>query len=343
MNPRIIKETRALLPVFGLILLAAIVPPLIWSRETAQGVAISVFTICCLIMGASCFGNEYQWRTMPLLLSQPVPRKRIWNEKMLVLGVALWLGLLTFLFCSSWDEDSTWFAVLMCVCVLCTAPYLALKVKNTIAAAACTIGVPMALTGVVVTFVAIFDRFFPAAEQSLENWLTAHPFWTSDHPYWLVIPATIYCAVLYRLGYRKFMKLQAIDAQSREVALPARLEAFLGRRLKGLLPGYSGPWASLFRKELQIQKASFLVAAVAFSLSLLGGLAWDVYHSDVLLALAFAPIAILVFVIPLITPGICVAEERNWGLGEARHVKPGFRGAMQDLGTKTSPLSSRSS
>ena len=100
MNARIIKETRSLLPVFCVTLLAAIAPRLVWSRETAQAVGMCVFTICCLDHGkASCFGNEYQWRTMPLLLAQPVPRGRIWNEKMLVLGTALGVGLVLYLLC----------------------------------------------------------------------------------------------------------------------------------------------------------------------------------------------------------------------------------------------------
>jgi hypothetical protein len=322
MNPRIIKETRALLPVFGVTLLAAIAPPLIWRRETAQVVGNIIFTICCVILGASCFGNEYQWRTMPLLLSQPVPRRKIWNEKLLVLGIGLALGLLMFLICGTKDEGSRWFAVFVCVSIPCTAPYLALKVKNTIAAAACTFFIPMALIGIISAFMAIFDRYFPSAEKSLENWLTAHSYWTQDHPYWLVIPMVIYCAVFYRLGFVNFMKLQAIDAQLREIALPARMEGFLGRQLKGLLPGYSGPWASLFRKELQLQKTSFLLAGFACIASLLCGLAWDLYPSDIFEGLAGAAIAILVFAIPLIASGICVAEERNWGVGEWQRALP---------------------
>ncbi len=99
MNARIIKETRSVLPVLGVTMLASAAPRLIWSRETAGGAGLAFFTLCCLLIGAACFGNEFQWRTMPLLLAQPVPRRRIWNEKMLVLAGALGLGLVFFLLC----------------------------------------------------------------------------------------------------------------------------------------------------------------------------------------------------------------------------------------------------
>lgn len=336
MNARIIKETRAVAPVFGLILLGVIVPPLLWNRDVALVVGNFMFTICCLLLGASCFGNEYQWRTMPLLLSQPVPRRKLWNEKMFVLAVALLLGLLTYLACIPLDSDSRWFAILMCVCVFCTAAYTALEVKNTLLAAIMIVGIPLALAGMLACLFWVIDQLLhtdfgigighrigsylqknsPTTGIFLEDAMENHPY------FWLCTATTIYCAVLYRAGYVKFMKLQAIDAQSREVALPTKIEAFLGRSLKGLLPGYSGPWTSLFRKELQVQKAGFLVAGVGCIVSILAGLAWDVHNSEILMGVALAPVAILVFVIPLITPGTCVAEERNWGVGEWQRALP---------------------
>jgi hypothetical protein len=89
-----------------------------------------------------------------------------------------------------------------------------------------------------------------------------------------------------------------------------------------LLPRYSGPWTSLLRKEFQIQKAAFLLADVMCLVSILTALAWDVDHAELLAAMSAIPIVVLVFVIPMIAPGGCVAEERNWGVSEWQRALP---------------------
>jgi hypothetical protein len=80
--------------------------------------------------------------------------------------------------------------------------------------------------------------------------------------------------------------------------------------------------ASLLRKELQIQKAAFVLAAMMCLVSVLMALAWDVDHLELLFAMTAVPIAVLVFVIPMITPGGCVAEERNWGVSDWQRALP---------------------
>ena len=40
-------------------------------------------------MAGSSFGNEFQYRTFSLLLSQPIARSVVWREKMLVLGAGI--------------------------------------------------------------------------------------------------------------------------------------------------------------------------------------------------------------------------------------------------------------
>jgi len=309
MNARIIKETRSLLPVICVTMLACIAPRLIWSRETAAGVGLGIFTICCLILGASCFGNEYQWRTMPLLLAQPVPRRTIWIEKMLVLGTALGLGLILFLLCVPLEDSDTYlFLFVLPLCVLCTAPFLALSIKSTIMAAVCTFGLPMSLCALLKCATWVLGRFFPSTGQLLDESIENH-----SYP-WVIATTAIYCAACYWLGYRSFLKLQAVDSQTRELALPPRMEAMLARPMARLMPRYSGPWASLIRKELQLQKPCFLLTGALVVASPLTALAWHLNHSDVFVGLAGAAIAVLVFAVPFIASGICVAEERNWGV-----------------------------
>src|SRR5689334_331207 len=46
-----------------------------------------VLAVSLTILAGASFGSEFQQRTISLLISQPLPRSRIWNEKM---GVLIW-------------------------------------------------------------------------------------------------------------------------------------------------------------------------------------------------------------------------------------------------------------
>ncbi len=317
MNARIIKETRSVLPVLGVTMLASAAPRLIWSRETAGGAGLAFFTLCCLLMGAACFGNEFQWRTMPLLLAQPVPRRRIWNEKMLVLGGALGLGLLFFLVCVPLPErDSYLFLAVLPFFVFCAAPYMALRLQNTFLAAVLTFGLPFGIAGSLKLLTWTFSRFFPEAGRALEDSIEQHAY------AYAIVTAAIYCGVCYWLGYRAFLKLEAIPMQSKEIKLPRRLESALAGPFNRILPRYGSAWSSLLRKELQIQKAAFVLAVMMCVLSLVLGLAASLGRTDLLVGMAAMPIAVLAFIIPFITPGGCVSEERSWGVSAWQRALP---------------------
>src|ERR1043165_7289720 len=53
--------------------------------RTAAFPVFGMLVIAC----ALSLGTELQQRTLPLLLAQPIPRARLWNEKLLVLAVAV--------------------------------------------------------------------------------------------------------------------------------------------------------------------------------------------------------------------------------------------------------------
>ena len=315
MNPRLVKETRFLLPAFGVTVLATLATSLIWRGYSALGALVVVFTVCCTLMGASSFGNEFQYQTMPLLLSQPLSRRSIWFEKMLVLGVAVALAFAALLLCvhyfpgkesiEGWSGDPAlgllFFSgvALIPLGVFCTAPYWALIGKNTVMATVFSFVGPM-----VIWLVLMFLGWLFSLEASFEE----HPF------LYTIIPAAIYCGVLYRLGYAAFMRFQAVDSQAQEISLPAGLEAALARPVNKLIPGFTGPLASLIRKELQLQRASYLIAGLACVVALVEALIWELHHSEVTLVLMMMDVVLCVLIIPLITAGVSVAEERNLGV-----------------------------
>ena len=95
MNPLVKKEIRLLLPSFLLGLALAFSVWLIPARSVAgvrEGLAGLPF-LCCpavlVMMMLASFGHEFSAGTFSLLLSQPVPRLRIWRIKTLIalLGV----------------------------------------------------------------------------------------------------------------------------------------------------------------------------------------------------------------------------------------------------------------
>jgi hypothetical protein len=95
MNPRYVKELRLLLLPASVAALAALSFWLPFIRIGDSPPAAFVFPVCIALVAALSFGGEFQHRTLPLLLVQPLERSRLWWEKMAVLGgLVSCLGLL---------------------------------------------------------------------------------------------------------------------------------------------------------------------------------------------------------------------------------------------------------
>jgi ABC-type transport system involved in multi-copper enzyme maturation permease subunit len=88
MLTRLIKEERDLLPVLVSMLLLIVVPCRIWPEAASawSGIALG---LSCAVLSGWVFGNEFQQRTLLLLLSQPIARSALWRDKMILLGAAI--------------------------------------------------------------------------------------------------------------------------------------------------------------------------------------------------------------------------------------------------------------
>jgi hypothetical protein len=98
-SERLWREARPLLWPWVLAVWASLAS--LYSSGDA-GEATRTLALCggVALLAALPFGVEFQQRTWPLLLSQPIPRSRIWSEKFLVLAMAGSLILL--LNCLTW-------------------------------------------------------------------------------------------------------------------------------------------------------------------------------------------------------------------------------------------------
>lgn len=316
MNPRIIKETRPLLPAFALAALGLPVLSLVWKNESAPGFGFGLSATGCLFMGAMSFGNEFSFRTMPLLLTQPFRRQVIWRDKMLALGAAIALSLAIFL---AWlyyylkpvfdlGEDAHWCAataVLFAIGAYCTIPWLTLHTRSTLGGMVSSTAIPIAL---LLGLSALLDHF-PQFKSGGEYF----------HQAVILFGAVLlgYFSLGYWFGRRTFIRLQFVDSQSREITVPQGLERFLAGTME-MVPGFTGPFANLLKKELQLQRLSLFFAVLFCVATPIEAVIWKLAKSELATNIAMgvlaATFAIYVIMLPLVAAGGCVAEERNWGM-----------------------------
>jgi len=125
----------------------------------------------------------------------------------------------------------------------------------------------------------------------------------------------IYCALVYWLGYARFKRLEAVDAPSRELSLPAGLEAFFVRPLTKVSARFHGPFATLLKKEFRLQQICFLLAGL-FVLIAVAGFCLINRHPKVAGGIIGGDYMVYMLILPLIAGAISVAEEKGWGMAE---------------------------
>ncbi len=301
MNARLMKETRELLPILIGTLLLIVVPCLIWPFD-AGPFGYLALGLGCAVLGGCAFGNEFQHRTLSLLLSQPIARSVIWRDKMLVLGGGILVSLTVVLVCLRVycpRSDSDWWPVLVLIalCAFCGAPYWTLRLRHGIGGMAFAAAAP----GCILGFTAL------AAE-----WLSLG---VKDGIGAGIVLTILYCAVVYWRGYASFQRLQAVDGPSHELSLPAGLEAVFTRPLAKVASRFRGPFAALLKKEFRLQQISFLLVGL-FTLIAVVGFCLIKHHPGLAEGIVGGDFMIYVLVLPLIAGATSLAEEKGWGMAE---------------------------
>jgi hypothetical protein len=300
MNTRLIKETRDLLPIIvGSVLLIAL--PYLLLHIGDAGLGYAALALGCAVMGGSSFGNEFQHRTISLLLSQPIARSVLWRDKMLVLGAGMLASLVMLVLCLHTrppfaGTEMPLALVFIPLCAFCGAPYWTLLLRHGIGGMAFAVAIPSLLLG-------------------MNALLTERLFDEHTIAQVSILILIIYCPLVYWLGYAKFKGLQAVDGTSRDLALPAGLEAFFVRPLTRISARFQSPFAALLKKEFRLQQISFLLAGL-FVLVAGVGACLIPHHHDVGEGILAADCFIFVVMLPLIAGATSVAEEKGWGITE---------------------------
>jgi ABC-type transport system involved in multi-copper enzyme maturation permease subunit len=244
------KEVRALVPTllvaFLMLVQAALVPDVFRVRLVALVAALAP-----IVLGSMVIGHEYAYRTLTLMLAQPIGRHRLFAAKAAVLAAmvaTVALGALLVLpesvgrFADARQETRA-FLILAPLCGLCVAPALSMLCRGPLAAIVFTIAIP----GMVTLFAQIAGTVLYGFNR---------PQAVGDFAFAVTWPAvTVLCAAGAAATWTLFHRLQGIEGDT-DLQLPSWLRTANRRPA----PRVHAPWGALVRKELRLHQLAYVVA-----------------------------------------------------------------------------------
>lgn len=329
---RLWKETRALLPMWAAAMVLMIGSGLIgaaFENHTALACHIITGIGGCWLLGAVSVGHEFDHRTMGLLLCQPVPRSRLWAEKMLVLSIAVgtlwwsvsivsWLGLGY----GMPSGEAVFSSAGILAIAICAAPVLTLLARSTIGGVALTLVGPFVLllvTGVavsaLVTIYGVENLIGLTHSKVVVIGLTHAKVVVTDHTPIFAALLILYCGGLAWFGWRKFVQWEDVNLLAQEFAAPRQFDSLFARLTAVLAPGRDSQLANLLRKEVRLQRPAVFVAVFLVALWLAFIVARRV-HPALGAEVLIVPSILLGLGIPVIAGIVAVAEERSLGVHE---------------------------
>ena len=300
LSPALSKEIRALLPLWGASI-AAMAAAFVWrdgGRHLLPGpkLAVCAYVVGSLAIGAQSVGQEYTYRTLPMLLSQPADRRRMYLLKFIVSAVMLLtlaaLAGTTFAKVSGPESARFALVVLPVLCGLFLAPLLTMICRSTLAGMILG-GSAMALTWVVTLAIAWFG--FGVEPEAAENIILGR--WT--------LGVTVLCPLAGFLGWRRFTGLEDTEAASLALHLPQWLRSTEGARCHS-------PLHALAAKEVHLQQLAFVLAG----LYIIGWAIW-VLLQPYMTSLATFPMGAVMLLycmgLAIMIGALASAEERQHG------------------------------
>jgi hypothetical protein len=210
----------------------------------------------CALLVALSFGAEFQNRTLPLLLSQPCTRLRLWGEKMLVLAGLLLLVAAVFVVGMSNDLAGAIKvmrpATYSLLPLVCSVGFWTLFARSTLGG----IAFSLATLGAVMMTVAFAVGKIWAGQPIMVDGLT---------PLTMSLAGLAYAPLFLWLGWRKFSGLELNSSDGGESGLNASAGA--DAPVASVLRSRVGsPVTNLVRKELRLLRP-LLVFALLFGIA----------------------------------------------------------------------------
>jgi ABC-type transport system involved in multi-copper enzyme maturation permease subunit len=330
MNPLVKKELRLLLPAWIGAMALAIVPCWIVQYFEAPTVAANNFPPPLFIMfgmlflGITSFGNEISFHTFPLLLSQPVPRNRIWQVKVTLLGAAflsiLAASLLSWsLFVSCHPDYSRLFSnafsgVELWIFVFAFASgglWATLLLRQTIGAFWVALFAPVAISMVV----NVISLPWPISDQCMDT----------------IISVVCVCYAITGFLYAHKLFMQAQDTQWLEGAFTFTWRKSDSEQATGSVSQGRRHWfVTLILKEFQLHQVNILIAIIILVLHLSALFVRKIHphFQDPYVNGILEMIWTLWLLLPLLIGCSAVAEERKLGILESQLCLPVSRRAQ---------------
>jgi len=241
-SPALAKEIRALLPVWG-----ATAAALAASFQGDRlGVGLLAYVAGSTALGAQSIGQEYAYRTLPMLLSQPADRRRMYLLKFSVTAVMLLTlaALAGIVLADEWRQDASQLSVVLLpvLCGLFLAPLFTMICRSTLAGMILSTSVP-AVAWLITLAIAWF-WFGIDADQATDIILGR-----------AALGVMVVCPLLAVLGWRRFTSLEATEGAAPAFHLPRWVGRADGARRHS-------PHMALAVKELYLQQLTFGLVAL---------------------------------------------------------------------------------
>jgi ABC-type transport system involved in multi-copper enzyme maturation permease subunit len=304
LSPALSKEIRALLPLWGASV-AALGAAFVWRGSDRPDIGLFAYVVGSLAIGAQSVGQEYTYRTLPMLLSQPSDRRRVYLRKFVVSAVMLLTlaALAGTMFAKVWRPESARIpvVVLPLLCGLFLAPLLTMTCRGTLAGMILS-GSVMGLTWFATLAIAWFG--FGIDPEAAKNMILGR--WT--------LGVMVLCPLAGLLGWRRFTTLEGTESASPALHLPRWLRSAQGARRHS-------PLQAVAIKEVHLQQMAFVVAGlyiIGWALSLLAQRyipSWSTFPLGAVMLLYCIGLAIMI-------GALASADERQHGTLDWQLLQP---------------------
>ncbi len=249
-STRILKEARPLIWPWCAVAIAGVLP-LIHGSKYLGVVTTLGFYLGIPVLATLAFGNEFQSRTFALMLSQPIERREIWREKLMVTVFAVVTASLVFSLTTSVEINHQFphffiFIAAWTLAIVASAAFWTLWTRSTIGGVALNFGV----LGLIVTWADVASHVF-YSPYSVE----ANSAAVSHEALFLMA----YAAVMLWLGWRKLAGFQATGGMAGDDLVTAGPE-IMPRAVADLFRSRShGAVLNLVRKEFRLLRPVWLL------------------------------------------------------------------------------------
>ena len=306
---RIFKEARSLFWPWLVVVLAGVLrlaepPPLpdfYYARNLftlhnfIEPLSFLGFFIGIPLLATLSLGNEFQHRTLSLLLSQPIRRMEIWGEKFSVTIIAVVSAAL--IFCWTWrsafhQDRELWIGATALILIMtASAPFWTLVARSTMGG--------LALNSV--------NSFIPLLMTIRRDWIPQTTITRS----FAVLALLCYAGAMLWLGRRRLARFELTGGIAGDDLLTSGPD-FLPKALANWFRSRpTGAVLNLIRKEFRLLRPVWLISLLAvpawMSLPLFGHISERESLPAFIMALAFTPL------IAVLAGALSLGEERTLG------------------------------